>query len=101
MAQKEESLVLSDAVLLQMTRNTQVIAEFPVFGQLRQRTAKKPGCGKCGTKNRNVGIELDALRNSIVAMPLAQKARLKELMKAKQLVLKYRRGDNKLVKLLF
>lgn len=97
-------LVLEDAVLARLARSPQALSEFPFLGTLavaQQAVAPtKRGC--CGKKNRTTTVSsYAAVRAAIGALPVERKSRLKQLLSAKKVRVRFTNTANQAVALTF
>lgn len=94
---------LTDSRLLQMMRNPQLTKEFPFLKTARsQLQSKRKSCGRCGRKNRRNTVDLEQVKRTIGQMPGSKKSRLKQLLGAGQVAVRYRKeNSNQVVNLRF
>ena len=85
---------LDDAKVQQLLNDPNMRRAFPFLAtaHAKMNNASGGGCQGCGRKTRNSTAGLANVRKSLATMPVAQKAKLKELLNAKQVVVKYKSG---------
>lgn len=93
-------LVLDDQNLRSLAARQDIVNEFPFFGLLAAagRPAKQ-GC--CGGRQGSDWHRLNEVKLAIHELPMERKARLKALLNAKQVRIRFVNRNNVLVKLTF
>ena len=93
-AANRESVLLDDGKLLALMRDPSFREEFPQFKAAHQSLYVKKGCGGCASRKNRVSVKnLEVARRVVAALPLERKAALKKRLKAKSVVIKYRKAS--------
>jgi|JI10StandDraft_1071094.scaffolds.fasta_scaffold467061_1 hypothetical protein len=91
-----EMVVLDDATLRSMAVNQQFTSEFPFLSAV---AAKTGSCGRCSRNRATAQAQnLDAVKRTLTAMTADKKKRLLQLLNTKQVRLRYREGNQIVVK---
>lgn len=85
-------VVVEDAVVLSMAGDARFLAEFPFLAGLTTAAAKKGGCGRCGSANRERGQVLNAAKAAIAGMSAEKKRRMLKLLNAEKIRVVYADG---------
>lgn len=98
-----ELLVMEDAVITQMLRNSAIVAEFPFMSNLATRVAvpTKSKCKPCAAKRVQNQFDYNGIKVAIGALPNEQKLKLKKLLGAAKLRLYFTNSRNQKVKMTF
>ena len=96
-------LQIDDETLRQMMQDPNVTSRFPFLATtLARANAQKAGCSGCTAKRRRPAVvDYGVVRRQLAEMPLQQKAKLKQVLNAKQVVIRYNRPNGQVVKLKF
>lgn len=90
-------LVLDDPTLKSMAVDQRFLADFPFLSTL---AAKPGGCGRCGRRSTSATAtqNTDVIKRTLVNLPIDKKKKLLQLLNAKQVRLRYRDGNQVVVK---
>jgi hypothetical protein len=84
-----KTVTLTDAVVLQLARNSAARREVPLLNGVWNSLNNKRGCGKCGRRQKLTGTVLST-RTALASSPVALR-KVKKLLGADRIVL-YVRG---------
>jgi len=97
-------LVLEDAAITQMLRNSAIVAEFPFMTNLSARItppAPKTKCKPCGQKRVQNSYDYNGIKVVIGSLSNEKKILLKKLLGAEKLRLYFLNSRNQKVKMTF
>jgi hypothetical protein len=96
-------LVLEDAVITQMLRNSAIVAAFPFMSNLATRVSSpaKSRCKPCAAKRVQNQFDYNGIKVAIGSLPNDQKLNLKRLLSAEKLRLYFTNARNQKVKMTF
>jgi hypothetical protein len=93
---------LTDDVLMKMMHDPNFTTTFPFLATtIARATARKAGCGGCAKKNRSRAVNFNLVRRQLAEMPAERKARLKQILDTKQIVIRYTQASGQSMKLKF
>ena len=97
------TLVLEDATMRRILRNSVIVAEFPFMRAAAEKVTPKArrGCGSCGAKNRVNTTDFNGIKAAIAGMPIDRKARFKQLLEIDEIRLYYTNVKRQKIKMTF
>lgn len=92
-------VVLDDPTLRSMATDQRFLKDFPFLASLAIRQAGS--CGRCNRRRNSTSeaaVNTDAVKRMINGLPLDKKKKLLQLLNAKQIRIRYRDGNQTVVK---
>lgn len=84
---KHKLLIIEESTLISMANTQAFLAEFP-FLAMMQKARGSGGCGGCG-RSRTRNAAAGKIKRTIIGLASDKKQRLKQMLSAKQLRLRY------------
>ena len=87
---KTDTVEIDDTAVQMMLEDSRYLNAFPFLKQAKQQSAKKRSCGGCGgSRGRVTAPNLAVLRRKLANMPAVKKVKLKQLLGAQKVAVKY------------
>lgn len=98
---KRKLIVIEDGLLSTMAASTAYTNEFPFLKALASVKNRTSGCGKCGRGNQEQAAVFRAAKAAIAGLSSDRKRKLKELMRAERIRVRYINSSQKQIELTF
>jgi len=87
-------VIIEDSMIVGLSNNHQIVSAFPFLSPLKRLTsARKSGCGKCGSGNKQRAKLLQSAKMAIVGLNADKKQQMKKLMNAAKIQIKYKTSN--------
>jgi hypothetical protein len=82
-------VVIEDGTLVGMARNPAIVAQFPFLASLAVAPVHRAGCGRCGGRSSAQQAAFNAAKATIAGLDHDAKNRLRSLLNANKLRVRY------------
>jgi hypothetical protein len=93
---KHKLIHVEEGTITSMANNPAVVKEFPFLASVRKLKARRPGCGRCGAARTGTAAVYGAVKSTIAGLDGSKKRRLKELLGADKVRVRYTSGSRTL-----
>ena len=84
-------VIIEDSMIIGLSNNHQIVSAFPFLSPLKKLTsARRGGCGKCGSGAKQRAKLLQSAKMAIIGLSADKKQQMKKLMNAGKIQVKYR-----------
>lgn len=90
---KTQAVEITDDTIRLMLHDTRFLNSFPFLKRAKDQQTKHNNCGCGSARQKTSAPNMAALRRNIANMPAVKKVRLKQLLQASQVTVKYPKSE--------
>lgn len=98
MAELKEQVVIEDGLLGKMLTRPEYLKEFSFLREYAAAFKKRKGCGSCGGRARQHGVDFTEVKRTLAAMPREKLGKLMDMLRTRSVKFWYRDRSDKVVK---